>query len=107
MRKESSAEATKGAPLPPIGGTDCAANTLQEREGRDAFGSGIDRIDGWVAWVNNWSDLAGDEGGGGWGEAWGGGPCRAGKGGDAGGHQRAVWEQQKVHWFPLFGSLKT
>ena len=64
MRKESSAEATKGAPVPPIGGTDCAANTLQEREGRDAFGSGIDRIDGWVAWVNNWSDLAGDEGGG-------------------------------------------
>ena len=79
MRKESSAEATKGAPVPPIGGTDCAANTLQEREGRDAFGSGIDRIDGWVAWVNNWSDLAGDEGGG-WGEAWGGGPWRAGKG---------------------------
>ena len=65
MRKESSAEATKGAPVPPIGGTDCAANTLQEREGRDAFGSGINRIDGWVAWVNNWSDLAGDEGGGG------------------------------------------
>ena len=24
-----------------------------------------------------------------------------------GGHQRAVWEQQKMHWFPLFlGSLK-
>ena len=64
MRKESSAEATKGAPVPPIGGTDCAANTLQERGGRDAFGSGIDRIDGWVAWVNNWSDLAGDDGGG-------------------------------------------
>ena len=37
--------------------------------------------------------------GGGWGEAWGGGPWRAGKGGDGGGgHQRAVWEQQKVHW---------
>ena len=30
----------------PLGGTDCAANTLQEREGRDAFGSGIDRTDG-------------------------------------------------------------
>ena len=42
---------------------------------------------------------------GGWGEAWGGGPWRAGKGGD-GGHQRAVWEQQKVHWFPFLGSLK-
>ena len=51
-------------------------------------------------------DLAGDEGGGMGGEAWGGGPWRAGKGGDGGGHQRAVWEQQKVHWFPLLGSLK-
>ena len=29
------------------------------------------------------TDLAGDEGGG-WGEAWGGGPWRAGKGGDGG-----------------------
>ena len=37
----------------------------------------------------NWSDLAGDEGGG-MGEAWGGGPWRAGKGGDGRGHQRAV-----------------
>ena len=37
---------------------------------------------------------------GGWGEAWGGGPWRAGKGGDGGGHQRAVWEQQNL------GSLK-
>ena len=37
----------------------------------------------------------------GWGEAWGGGPWRAGKGGDGGGgHQRAVWEQQKMHWLP-------
>ena len=43
---------------------------------------------------------------GGCGEAWGGGPWRAGKGGDGGGHQRAVWEQQKMHWFPLLGSLK-
>ena len=34
----------------------------------------------------------------GWGEAWGGGPWRAGKGGDWGGHQRAVWEQQKMHF---------
>ena len=54
---------------------------------------------------------------GGWGEAWGGGPWRAGKGGDGGrwpmdgrargemggGHQKTVWEQQKVHWFPFFG----
>ena len=44
---------------------------------------------------------------GGWAEAWGGGPWRAGKGGDGGGgHQRAVWEQQNVHWFPVLGSLK-
>ena len=40
---------------------------------------------------------------GGWGEAWGGGPWRAGKGGDGGGgHQRAT----KMHWFPFLGSLK-
>ena len=45
---------------------------------------------------NNWSDLAGDEGGGMGGQAWGGGPWRAGKGGKwGGGHHRAVWEQQK------------
>ena len=43
---------------------------------------------------------------GGWGEAWGGGPWRAGKGGDGGGPQRAVWEQQKMHWFSVLGSLK-
>ena len=54
---------------------------------RDAFGSGIDRIEGWVAWVNNWSDLAG------WGEAWEMG----------GGHQRAVWEQQPNNWSDLAG----
>ena len=75
MRKESSAEATKGAPVPP----DCAANTLQEREGRDAFGSGIDRIDGWVARVNNWSDLAGD--GAGMGGGVGRWPMEGGQGG--------------------------
>ena len=82
MRKESSAEATKGAPVLPIGGTDCAANTLQQKKGRDAFGSGIDRIDG--AWVNNWSDLAGDEGGGDGGrrgEVAHGGRARGGDGG--------------------------
>ena len=27
-------------------------------------------------------------------------------GGDGGGHQRAVWEQQGIHWFHLLGSLK-
>ena len=37
---------------------------------------------------------------GGWGEAWGGGPWRAGKGEDGVGHQRALWEQQKVDWVP-------
>ena len=26
-------------------------------------------------------------------------------GGDGGGHQRAVWEQQGVHWFHLLGSF--
>ena len=50
---------------------------------------------------DNWSDLAGDEGGG-WEKAWAGGPWRAGKKGD--GAEPAVWEQQKVHW--LLGSLK-
>ena len=44
---------------------------------------------------NNWSDLAGDEGGG-MGGRRGGWPMEGG-----GGHQR-----QKVHWFPLLGSLK-
>ena len=38
-------------------------------------------------WFPLWSALAGDEGGG-WGEAWGGGPWRAGKGGDGGGGPR-------------------
>ena len=33
-------------------------------------------------------------------------PMEGGQGGEmGGGHQRAVWEQQKVHWFPLLGSL--
>ena len=76
--------------------------------------------------TNNWSDLAGDEGGGG-GEAWWGWAREAGKGGRwgggtreqmagdegvgqgggrLGGHQRAVWEQQGVHWF-FWAPLKT
>ena len=33
-------------------------------------------------------------------------PMEGGQGGRWGGQQRAVWEQQKVHWFPLLGSLK-
>ena len=86
--------------------------------------------------INNWSDLAGDEGGrrggggpgrrargGRWGGApessvgatrralvppWrgGGGPGRWARRVDGGGYQRAVWEQQGVHWFRLLGSLK-
>ena len=107
MRKESSAEATKGAPVPPIGGTDCAANTLQEREGRDAFGSGIDRIDGWVAWVNNWSDLAGDEGGG-MGGGVGRWPMEGGQGGRWGGGTREQCGSNKKCTGSLFlGSQKT
>ena len=44
---------------------------------------------------------------GGWGEAWGGGPWRAGKGGDGGGHQKPVWEQQKrCTGSPFLASLK-
>ena len=100
MRKESSAEATKGAPVPPIGGTDCAANTLQEREGRDAFGSGIDRM----AWVNKWSDLASDEGGDGGrrGEVAHGGRAR----GEMGGGTREQCGSNKrctgsLFWAPL------
>ena len=38
---------------------------------------------------------------------WGGVGQGGGQGrGDGGGHQRAVWEQQGVHWFHLLGSLK-
>ena len=40
---------------------------------------------------------------GGWGEAWGGGPWRAGKGGDGVG---APESSVKVHWFTFFGSLQ-
>ena len=49
----------------------------------------------------------GDEGGGMGGrrgEVAHGGRARGDKGG---GHQRAVWEQQKVHWFPLLGKNLT
>ena len=46
---------------------------------------------------NNWSDLAGDEDGGRRGEVAHGGRAR----GEMGGHQRAVWEQQKVHFFGM------
>ena len=53
------------------------------------------------------SDLAGDEGGG-WGGGVGRWPMEGGQGGRGwgGGHQRAVWEQQKMHWFLFLGSLK-
>ena len=43
---------------------------------------------------------------GGWGEAWGGGPWRAGKGGDGGGAPESSVGATKMHWFPLLGSLK-
>ena len=34
-------------------------------------------------------------------------PMEGGQRGEmGGGHQRGVWEQQKVHWFPLLGSFK-
>ena len=41
---------------------------------------------------------------GGWGEAWGGGPWRAGKGGDGGG-ERAV-SNKRCTGSPFLGSLK-
>ena len=44
--------------------------------------------------------------GGGWGEAWGGGPWRAGKGGDGGTRERCGSNQKKVRWFLFLGSLK-
>ena len=43
---------------------------------------------------------------GGWGEAWGGGPWRAGKGGDGGGAPESSVGATKMHWFPFLGSLK-
>ena len=45
--------------------------------------------------------LAGDEGGG-MGGGVGRWPMEGGQGGRWGGHQRAVWEQQKVHFFFFF-----
>ena len=77
----------------------------------------VTRVGGWgEAWGGGpWRAGKGGDGGQcglvppfvtrvGGGEAWGGGPWRAGKGGDGGGHQRAVWEQQKMHWFSLLGA---
>ena len=55
--------------------------------------------------ANNWSDLAGDEAGG-MGEAWGGGPWRAGKGGDWGGAPESSVGATKVALFFFWGSLK-
>ena len=43
---------------------------------------------------------------GGWGEAWGGGPWRAGKGGDGGAAPETSVGATKVHWFPLLGPLQ-
>ena len=85
----------------------------------------VTRVGGWGAWgggswragkggdgvpllkPNNWSDLAGDEGGG-MGGGVGRWPMEGGQGGRwAGGHQRTVWEQQKVHYSPFLAPLKT
>ena len=44
---------------------------------------------------------------GAWGEAWGGGPWRAGKGGDGGGGTRAVWENKRCTGSPFWAPLKT
>ena len=77
----------------------------------EAWGGGgkvCDELGGWeIMGEEHGPDLAGDEGGVG-GEAWGGGggwAREAGKG-EMEGPQRAVWEQQGVHWFHLLGSLK-
>ena len=51
--------------------------------------------------------LKGGDGGGGAPESSVGATKEGGQGGRwGGGHQRAVWEQQRVDWFPLLGSLK-
>ena len=45
---------------------------------------------------------------GGGGEVWGGVGQGGGQGGEmGGGHQRAVWEQQGVHWFLFWAPLQT
>ena len=53
--------------------------------------------------------VAGDEGRrGGMGGGVGRWPMEGGQRGEmGGGHQRAVWEQQKVHWFPFWAPLTT
>ena len=70
-------------------------------EGGGVGGSGSNKAGS--LYLNNWSDLAGDEGG----RRGGCGPGRRARGvvppfGDGGGHQRAVWE----HRFHLFTSLE-
>ena len=86
----------------PLGGLTVLRIPSKKGKAGMLFGSGIDRIDGWVAWVNNWSDLASDEGGR-WGEAWGGGPWRAGKGGDGGGAPESSVGATKGALVPPFG----
>ena len=55
---------------------------------------------------HNWSDLAGDEGWRGWGEAWGGGPWRAGKGGDGGGAPESSVGATRCTDSPFWAPLK-
>ena len=60
---------------------------------------------GWgMGVVGRWPMEGGQ--GGRWGGN-GGGVGRRARGEMGGGHQRAVWEQQKVHWFPFLAPLKT
>ena len=91
----------------PLGGLTVLRIPLQEREGRDAFGSGIDRIDGWVAWVN-WSDLAGDEGGG-MGGGVGRWPMEGGQGGrwGGGGTREQCGSNKRCTGCPFWAPLKT
>ena len=68
------------------GNKSCTASPFFDNEGGGMGGMG--------GGVGRWSDLAGDEGGG-MGGGVGRWPMEGGQGGRWGGHQRAVWEQQK------------
>ena len=59
-----------------------------------------------VPFLGSLKNLTTRDEGGGMGGGVGRWPMEGGQGGRWGGHQRAVWEQQKVHWFPFLGSLK-
>ena len=74
-RFEGSAEATKGAPVPPIGGL--TVLRIPSKKGKAGMLLDLGTRVGWRA-----------------------------RGDGGGGHQRAVWEQQGVHWLDFLGSLK-